>query len=430
MSVINSAMVPDVAARSGTPWSQARQTVYEAGFAERMDPVSLRLGSADGTTLADDLRAQAALPAFPTASVDGFAVRGAGPWRLTGQILAGQVAGELGSDGTAAAVATGAMVPADAEAIIRTEDAIAVDGLIAGSPRSKREWRSAGEEARPGDVLVSAGTPVTPATLGLAAACGYDSLRVRPRPRAAVVISGDELLVSGPPRGGNIRDALGPQIPGWLARLGADLPASSGICLARDDLDSHLAAITQALDAQADIIVFTGGTMHGPADYLRVALGRLNASYVVDTVQCRPGRPMLLAIVPSADGRRTLLAGLPGNPVPAVIALLTLVGPAICGLTGRPLADLPAIELGAPIPSRAENAHLALVHRDCDGRARPFGRASSSVLRDLARAVGFAVIGPHQPAAEGDQVPLIALPVLPGEMLFAFRSTSESALTT
>jgi molybdopterin molybdotransferase len=160
--------------------------------------------------------------------------------------------------------------------------------------------------------------------------------------------------------------------------------------------------------------------MHGSADYLHAALSRLNATYVVNTVRCKPGRPMLLAALPGAIGRTTLLAGLPGNPVAAVIALLTLVGPAICGASGRPLADLPTIELGAPIPDHGENSHLALVHRDPGGRARARGRPASahpaSALRNLVGAVGFAVIGPHQPGAEGDRVPLVPLPVLPGEL--------------
>ena len=434
--MINPAMASRAAgAGPSAPWHAARRSAYEAGWAARPDPADLPLAACDGATLADDIRALTALPAFPTASVDGFAVRGTGPWRLTGRILAGHVAVDLGSDGTAAEVATGAMIPADADSIVRVEDSIAVDGLIAGSPRDKREWRSVGEEASRGDVLVTAGSPVTPATLGVAAACGYDSLSVRRRPRAALVVSGDELVTSGPSGNGKTRDALGPQIPGWLARLGADVAARPAAPQARDDLDSHFAAITQALEADVDIIVFTGGTMRGPADCLRAALSRLNASYVVDTVRCRPGRPMLLAALPGSIGRTTLLAGLPGNPVAAVIALLTLVGPAIGGASGRLLADLPTVELGAPIADRGENSHLALVHRDPRGRARPRGRPSSarpssarpssarpssahpsSALRNLIGAVGFAVIGPHQAGSEGDRVPLVPLPVLPGEL--------------
>lgn len=266
-NMINSATVPQAAdtcpsIRSSAPWHVARRIAYEAGWAARLDPVALPLAACDGATLAEDIRARTALPAFPTASVDGFAVRGAGPWRLTGRVLAGQVAVDLGSDGTAAEVATGAMVPADADSIIRVEDAIAVDGLIAGSPRDKREWRSTGEEASRDDVLVAVGAPVTPAALGLAAACGYDSLSVRRRPRAALVVSGDELLTSGLPGNGKIRDALGPQLPGWLARLGADMAvcsaSASASVPARDDLDSHLAAISQALDRINQVLKVIG----------------------------------------------------------------------------------------------------------------------------------------------------------------------------
>src|SRR5690606_42007695 len=76
-------------------------------------------------------------PAFPTSSVDGFAVRGAGPWRLTGRVLAGQPADPLGADGTCVEIATGAMVPAGTTAIVRGEGATVTDGLVRGEPRDR-----------------------------------------------------------------------------------------------------------------------------------------------------------------------------------------------------------------------------------------------------------------------------------------------------
>jgi molybdopterin molybdotransferase len=396
-------------------WAAARRAAYEAGLAAQLDPVTMPLAACDGTTLAEDLRPVTDLPAFPTASVDGFAIRGRGPWRVVRRILAGETAGNLGEDGTAAQVATGAMVPGGTEAIVRAEDARAdADGLVTGVPRHQREWRLPGEEASRGDVLLPAGTPVTPAIIGLAAAGGRDGLRVRPRPRAALLVSGDELLTRGPAGGGRIRDSLGPQLPAWLGRLGADADPPADGPLA-DALGAHVAAIRQAQGSGAAVILVTGGTMHGPADYLRSALHDLGAAYLIDTVAVRPARPMLLASLAPAAGRPALLAGLPGNPQPAVVALLTLVAPVILGLTGRTLPELATVELAAPLPGRGQYTRVALVRLDADGRAHPLPHAASSALRGLAQAAGFAVIGASREGSPGDHVPFLPLPLLPGE---------------
>jgi molybdopterin molybdotransferase len=98
-----------------------------------------------------------------------------------------------------------------------------------------------------------------------------------------------------------------------------------------------------------------------------------------------------------------------------VVALVTLVAPALAGMTGRPLASPSTIELGAPLPGRGTYTHLALVRRDSDGRAHPLSHTASSMLRGLAQSVGFAMIGPGSTGRVGDRVPLVGLPVFAGE---------------
>jgi molybdopterin molybdotransferase len=117
---------------------------------------------------------------------------------------------------------------------------------------------------------------------------------------------------------------------------------------------------------------------------------------------------------PIGPGAAPLLAGLPGNPQAAIAALLTLVPPALAGLTGRGLPELPAIELGAPIPGRGARTHLALITRGQDGRGYPAAHAGSAMLRGLARAAGFAVIAPRQKAVCGTTVPFMPLPLSAG----------------
>ena len=156
--------------------------------------------------------------------------------------------------------------------------------------------------------------------------------------------------------------------------------------------------------------------MHGPVDHLHPALAALNAEYVVNTVGVRPGFPMLLARLTGPDGRTRFLAGLPGNPQSAVIALVTLVQPLLAGLAGRPQAVLPQVVTTAPVPGRGNQTHLALAALDHDGRsATPVGHVGSAMLRGLANAHGFIVVRPDTRAAAGDLVPFLPLPLLPGE---------------
>lgn len=415
---VQPAVEPQTAVETvAVPWARAREICYRTGRNAARPPVALPLAACDGATLAADLSPLTDLPAFPTSTVDGWAVRGAEPWRNLGQVLAGATAPPLDADGTCVSIATGAMVPAGTEAIVRIEDSTVDGDLVRGQPRPEREWREPGDEAHRGDVLLPAGTPVTPGVIGLAASSGLDELLVRPRPSAAMLVFGDELLTSGTPGDGRVRDSLGPQVPGWLDRLGVTCldPAVTGPI--EDTLDAHIAAIRDLLATGVDLIVTTGGTMHGPVDHLHPALAALDARYAVNTVEVRPGFPMLLATLPNPNGGSTLFAGLPGNPQSAIVALVSLVVPALAGLAGRSQPALPTIRLGAPIRGRGEYTHLALVRRDGTGDGQPVSHVASSMLRGLAQAVGFAVISPGTDAAAGDVVPLVPLPLFAGETL-------------
>lgn len=411
---------PDYARRvtASTPWAAAREILHNAGRAAAPQVLEVPLAEADGLTLAEPLVTLTDLPPFPTSSVDGWAVRGPGPWLVTGRVLAGEAPDPLAADGTCVEIATGAMVPEGTTTIVRIEDATVTGdpvgdgtvtgGTVSGVPRAPKEWRDPGEEAARGEELLPAGTPVDPGVIGLAAACGYDAIRVRPAPAAAVVVFGDELLTAGRPAGGRIRDALGPSLPAWLRRLGArPLPGYAPCGPVADTLDAHVTAIRGAFDAGAELVCTTGGTMRGPVDHLHPALAELGAEYLVDTVAVRPGFPMLAARLP---GDRYLV-GLPGNPQSAVVALVSLVAPLLAGLTGRPLPPLGRITPAAEIRGRGPATHLALV----DPAGTPVRHTGSAMLRGLAGAVGFAAVPPGTTAPPGAETPLVPLPLLAGE---------------
>ncbi|MGI5146550.1 molybdopterin molybdotransferase MoeA [Plantactinospora sp. CA-294935] len=397
-------------------WAQARSRVYEAGLAAAPEPVELPVAEADGLTLAEPLTTLTDLPAFPTSSVDGWAVRGTGPWRIVGRVLAGGTPAPLVEDDTAVEIATGAMLPDGAAGVLRVEESRrTADGLVAGTLRSAPEWRAPGEEARAGEELLPAGTPVDPGVIGLAASCGYDTLRVRRAPRASLIIFGDELLTAGRPGAGQVRDSLGPAVPAWLRRYGCTITAADVVGPVADTLEAHVEALRQGLGT-ADLVCTTGGTMHGPVDHLHPALRELRAEYVVNTVAVRPGFPMLLARVTGPDGRVRFVAGLPGNPQSAIVATVSLVAPLLAGLRGRAMPELPRVTLAEPVAGRGDFTHLALVRVDPAGNtAVPVRHVGSAMLRGLAGAAGFAVIAPGTKGEPGDRVPVVPLPLLPGE---------------
>ncbi|GAB3656173.1 molybdopterin molybdotransferase MoeA [Glycomyces tarimensis] len=379
-------------------WAEAREAAWRAGYESRRPAAVLPFGESIGSALAAPLTAASELPAFPTSAVDAWAVAGDGPWRITGaEVLAGSVPGPI-QPGDAVKIATGAQVPAGADGLIRIENAEVTGDTVAGSP--SREWRETGEEAKGGEVLLPVGTRITPPVLGLAAAAGHIGLPAHQRPIAHMVVFGDELLTSGASRAGRVRDSLGPMIPHMLDAAGAGVggPAIGPVA---DTLDDHVAAL-RAATAEADLVCTTGGTMVGPVDHLHAALREVGASYVINTVAVRPGFPMLLAR--TEEGK--FIAGLPGNPQSAVIAVVTLVAPLVAGLRGLPLPELRSITLAEDLPGRGESTHLALVDRV----GNRLGHHGSAMLRGLANAAGFAVVPPAGEAEAGQTVPLATVP--------------------
>lgn len=387
-------------------WDQARAAV--ASLVRPLAAEEVPLAQAAGLVLAQEVVALTGLPSFDSSAMDGWAICGPGPWLLVGAAMAGHPwAGRL-ERGTAVEIATGAVVPAGADAVIRSEDGIvaAQDGafvLSAARPAGRTHIRAAGQECQAGDVLVRAGVAMTPPAVGLAAAVGYDRVSVIPRPKVGVALFGDELVPAGLPSGGQIRDSVGPQLPGWLRAMGADVVS---ISRGSDSLASHLAAIAQARRG-ADLVLTTGGTAVGPGDHLRAAIRELGGHIVVDGVAVRPGRPMLAATVGSGP---LWIIGLPGNPLSAAAALLTLGAPILAGLAGRDgLPQLASVATCEELAARHGDERL--IHGTVrEGQFFPGAHQGSAMLRGLACATGFAVV-PAGPVPVGGSVRWLPLPV-------------------
>jgi molybdopterin molybdotransferase len=362
-------------------WPLARRTAREA--AKPLEAVELVLPDAVGFALASGVRALTSQPTCDTSAMDGYAVAGPGPWTVVGRVAAGDpVPDTLLRSGTAFGVATGAPVPVGSEAVLPVELS-AVNSRVHGDADCGKHIRRRGEDWSAGDELVPAGSAVSPAVLGLAAGAGHDTLLVHRRPRVAVIVTGDELLQSGPPRPGRVRDAIGPMLPGLLA--GADLVDTTHV---RDEPS----ALADALKfAQADVLVTCGATSVGPADHLRRVLHDLDAEVLVSGVACRPGHPMLLAVLP--DGR--CVVGLPGNPFAAFAAVLTLLQPLLGALGGHSPRPPIAARL-ADVEAHPRDTRLVPVTR-VGGNAVPVGHDRPGSLWGAALADALAVVPPgHQ----------------------------------
>jgi len=385
------------------PWPDARKKAGTA--AAPLAARRLSLQAAAGCLLAADLVALTDLPVTDTSAMDGWAVAGSPPWRVVADLPAGRLLGHRLVDGRCVGIATGAVVPDAADAVLPVErsrrDATGVYPLGPDTaPTPRTHIRRAGEEAGCGDVLLAAGTIVTPPVLGLAAAAGHDTLLVTPRATVDAFVLGDELTASGLPTPGRTRDALGPQLPAWLTAFGAMPPS---IVRLPDSLDDLTVALARSM---ADLVITTGGTSVGPRDYVRAAVARAGGSVVVDGVRVKPGHPMLLAALPG--GR--WLVGLPGNPLAACVALLTLVGPLLGGLHGLgPTATVTAT-LTTAEPGRAGDGHRLLpVLLGEDGAATVLPSCGPAMLRGLAQAAGLVVVPPPGSAA-GEKVEYLPLP--------------------
>ncbi|MFI5637410.1 molybdopterin molybdotransferase MoeA [Streptomyces goshikiensis] len=394
------------------PWLRAREIAAYAGSGVRARTHRASLADALGEVLAAPLDALTDLPSFDTSAMDGWAVSGPGPWtvRPGGGVLAGCDRPEPLADGQAVRIATGARIPSDTTAVIRSEHCHeAGSQLFAERPVSTgQDIRPRGQECRSGDLLLPAGSLVTPAVLGLAAAAGYDELPTRRRPRVEILVLGDELLTGGLPHDGLIRDALSPMLGPWLTRLGAEVTAARRL---GDDPAGAEALLKAVSGSEADLIVTTGGTASGPVDHVHPVLERAGAELLVDGVAVRPGHPMLLArLGDRADGRH--LVGLPGNPLAAVSGLLTLADPLLRALAGRRPRPRYTAAVRDDVPGHPDDTRLVPVLLS-DEHAVPLRYHGPAMLRGVAAADALAVVPPHG-ARAGQDLEILDLPWVAG----------------
>jgi molybdopterin molybdotransferase len=349
-----------------------------------------------GLVLAEDIVAAHDVPAFANSAMDGFAVR-SGPTgrrlRIAGESRAGTPFDGTVADGEAIRISTGAALPAGADAVLQVE-LVEVDGdavVLGDAVAPGRNVRDAGGDLRGGATVLTAGTRVGPAELGVAIGAGRSRVRCARRPSVAVVTTGDELMVAGTALApGQIHDSNGPTLAALALRAGAEV---AGIGHVGDDLEATQSVIAQAIDA-ADLVLLAGGVSVGAHDHVKPALAALGVRELLWRVALRPGKPTWMG---ERDG--TLVLGLPGNPVSAYVTFLLFARPALAALQGGdPTVPRTRAELAEALPRHPDRDECVRVRRGADGRVSPTGPQGSHVLSSLLGADALALV----PRGEGD----------------------------
>jgi molybdopterin molybdotransferase len=381
------------------PIAEARQLVLDS--VRPLPAETVALTEALDRVLAQDVRARSNVPPFACSAMDGYAIHAGESGRrlrLSGESRAGAPTDAMLAEGDAIRVSTGAAIPAGATAVIPQEQTEVDDGTVltlSDSPEDEH-IRGAGEDMSEGSVVLDAGTTLGPIELGAAIAAGAAELAVARQPRLAVLATGDELREPGEPLGpGEIHNSNATMLSGVAARCGAlALPPDQ----VADDRERTVARIGDALGA-ADVVVLSGGVSVGPHDHVKPALAALGVRERFWGVALQPGKPTWFGVA-AGD---TLVFGLPGNPVSAVVTFSLFVAPALaalqCGHAPRPPHRHARLGIAVRRNPRREQAVRVSLRAAPDGTlvARPTGAQGSHILSSLLAADALAMI----PAGEG-----------------------------
>lgn len=389
-------------ARAGElPLQEARAIVLGGLPAPRT--AAFQLDAALGRVLGEDVRAGEQLPRFDSSAMDGFAIRAldaAGArqdrpvqLRIVGESSAGHPAQIPVRPGEAIAISTGAPMPAGTDAVLRVELTASRDGLVRVSKPvdAHADVRTAGEDVRAGELVLSSGTRLGPAQIGMLAALGREQVLCARAPRVSLILSGDELLLgqSRPRAAGAVADSNSHSIGAAIRCCGA---VPERIVIAPDEQAAIAEAITAALDS--DLLILCGGMSVGAHDHVRPVLYELGARQAFWGLALKPGHPTWFGHLHAMP-----VFGLPGNPVSAMVTFTLLVAPLLEALQGaRP---------------KGRRATAALQ----GGYRKPAGRTHAIRCRLAAGAHGWSAeaTGPQGSHIHSSMLEADALAIVPSE---------------
>lgn len=377
------------------PYAEALAQIV--GSFAPLPPVEIPLAGACGLVCAEPVMAPFDVPGFANSAMDGYAVRsadlagasGASPvvLRLIDDLPAGSSPGRPVEPGCAAKIMTGAPVPAGADAVVPWEETEARDGGVAvlvAQPAGKHV-RPKGEDLRASQVVVEAAEVLRPVHLGAIAMLGRATVHAHPRPRVAVLSTGDELAAPGEPlREGLVYDANAPLLAAMCESAGATVVRTGRV---PDDPD-RVSAWIAAAAPESDLVVTSGGASVGEHDWMRVVLSR-EGGLVLWRVALKPGKPVAFGRVSG-----TPVLALPGNPgsvFASAHAFALRVIRRLCGRDPEPRAT--EAEVAEAVKGSPSRTLLCRVRLE-GGLAVPLPAQSSVVLSNLIPAHGYAIIPP------------------------------------
>ena len=375
---------------------------------------------ADGRVLAQDVVAALQVPPQDNSSMDGYAVRSAdcaqagAVLRVTQRIPAGSHGMPLNA-GEAARIFTGAPIPPGADAVVMQEDCEALEGeqVKVNKVIASGQWvRRSGEDVTRGSRVLTQGTRLTPAELGLAASIGLAQLQVCARPRVALFSTGDELVMPGDVApeampAGAIYNSNRFFLRAMLQRLGCEV---TDLGIVPDKREATVAALRQAA-SHHDLILTSGGVSVGEEDHIKPAveaLGELNLWQLA----IKPGKPFAYGKVNrEVAGEACHFMGLPGNPVSSFVTFLLLVRPFVLALQGMSDTDVKRTELIAHFdwPRADKRREFLRVKRNAQGGLDLYPNQSSGVLTSAVWADGVVDNPAGQKISKGDTVRFISL---------------------
>jgi molybdopterin molybdotransferase len=329
-----------------------------------------------GRVVGEDVVAATDLPPFPSSAMDGFAVRSADtPGRLpvSFRIAAGLPAPGSLEAGRAMGIATGGVVPEGADAVVPVEYVVDHGNEVEISEPVVRgaNVRPRGGDLAAGEPVVSRGTVLGPAHIGALAASGVAEARCGCRPVVAVLVTGSELQSPGRPlRPGQIYEANGTILGAQVRTAGGEVAVSQVV---EDTDDAHRGALAAALDDGVDLVLTSGGVSVGPHDLVRRVAADLGVEEAFWGVAVRPGKPLFFGV-----RERTLVFGLPGNPVSSLVGFELFVRPAMLALQGA-AEPSPPFETGTLARTVPKNAN-----RDTFVRARRSTEPNGPALMPLS----------------------------------------------
>ncbi len=384
-----------------------------------IEPVALPLAAAEGGVLAADVAASTPLPSFDNSAMDGYAVRAAdlaaatgdSPVRLPvrGEIAAGDTGSYQVDEGSCLRIMTGALMPAGADAVVPVEwtDGGAEVAAFRRPVAVANALRHRGDDVVRGATLLTARTRVGSVQLALLAAAGQGEVLVRPRPRVAVVSTGNELAEPGTPL-----------VPGriWESNsfmLAAAARAAGAVAQRRrlpDDPDAVLSTL-EALLPEADLLITSGGvSMGGEHDVVKAALSKLG-TVTFRKVAMQPGMPQGFGTL---GPDHTPLFTLPGNPVSAYVSFLLFVAPALAKLQDLPAQRQRLLTAALTDPVRSPDGRRSYLRGVLDEAREtvvPLTGQSSHQLGALAQANALIIVPEQITRLEaGTGVDVVCLP--------------------